>query len=510
MCRKSLCKGKIPMEKNVIVTDASGKIIGETYPKRARGLVKNGRAEYVGDCEIRLRFRKNDGVQITHVPSVDEYTEDINMSKAIDFNAREFKFDKECTTNVGSRMFVTDFMGNNTEQFEIGDWQWSWTQIRCEKTLEKNTDYLFRFAMTGGHNDTDDAVSQLIIFFDEDWEDRYVYPLDKSRFRPVVSKRTEDGMLRVFEVPFNTGNAEKTTFLLIAQHAVARFFAPCELSEYSGLEDMTYSQWWEERRRQLHGGSWDSFGNGFGQFAADKVVSKAADKISRAADKVSKFVNFGKNNDKSADFDYDHDYNVKVTGEVELTNENKSEKEFGDLLRLVTDGGTVNIANCDITAEPDGEIYNNSGSPCDGAVVDVKNTCMTARAFGMLVNKLGDGSVMNVTNCCIKGTDSFFNIGSYSDGMVITASNTNMSAAAFSMVSGKSGDGCVYTFENCDITAEGVNNMYYKGMHGDGVVVSLNKCTLPKDVIELIQHSFGDGCCLDFSSSVVQGMLDEK
>ncbi|MGN0693213.1 MAG: hypothetical protein ACI4K7_12755 [Oscillospiraceae bacterium] len=478
------------MEKNVIVTDASGKIIGETYPKRARGLVKNGRAEYVGDCEIRLRFRKIDGVQITHDPSVNKNTEDIIMSKAIDFNAREFKFDKECTANVGSRMFVTDFKGDNTEQFEIGDWKWSWTQIRCEKLLEKNTDYLFRFAMTGGHNDTNDAVSQLIIFFDEDWEERYVYPLDKSRYNPAVSKRTEDGLLRVFEVPFNTGNAVKTTFLLIAQHAVARFFAPYELSAYSELEDMTYSQWWEDRQRQLRGGSWSSFGNDFGRFVENKV--------SRAADMVGRFVNTGKNSDKFADFDYD----VKVTGESELTNENKSEKEFGELLRLVTDGGMVNIENCNITAEPDGEIYNNIGSSCDGAVLDVKNTCMTARAFGMLVNKLGDGAVMNVTNCCIRGTDSCFVMGRISDGMAVTAANSQLSAAAFAMIAGRSGDGCDYNFINCDISTEGIDSMYLGGCHGDGIVMHLNGCAVPKEIVGMIRDGFGDGCMLDFSSSV--------
>ncbi|MGN1416046.1 MAG: hypothetical protein ACI4XF_04340 [Oscillospiraceae bacterium] len=473
------------MEKNVIVTDVTGKIIGETYPKRARGLVKNGRAEYVSDCEIRLRFRKIDGAPITHDPSVNKNTEDIDMSKAIDFNAREFKFDKECTTNVGSRMFVTDFRGENTEQFEIGDWQWSWTQIRCEKFLEKNTDYLFRFAMTGGHNDTNDAVSQLIIFFDEDWEDRYVYPLDKSRFKPAVSKRDESGLLRVFEMPFNTGNAEKTTFLLIAQHAVARFFAPCELSAYSVLEDMTYAQWWEDRQRQLHGGSRNSFGNDFGRFVESK--------INKAADMVGRFADLHMNSGWDGDI---------CPGQIKMSNENKSEREFGELLSRISDGGEVRIENCNINAEPDGEIYNNMGSSCDGAAVDVKNTCMTARAFGMLVNKLGDGAAMNITNCCIIGIDTCFVIDGTSDGMAITAENTQMSAAAFAMIAGKSGDGCVYTFGKCDITVEGIDYMYFNGSHGDGIVMDLNCCTVPREVIRLIRDGFGDGCILDYSSSL--------
>lgn len=77
------------------------------------------------------------------------------MSNVINFSAREFRFDKTCKENTGTRAFITTALGN-TEAYEIGDWGWKWTQIFCEKKLEKNTDYIFRFAMTGGHNDTDD------------------------------------------------------------------------------------------------------------------------------------------------------------------------------------------------------------------------------------------------------------------------------------------------------------------------------------------------------------------
>ena len=47
-------KGEIPIEKNVVVLDEQGKKIGMTYPKRARGLVKKGRARYVDACTICL------------------------------------------------------------------------------------------------------------------------------------------------------------------------------------------------------------------------------------------------------------------------------------------------------------------------------------------------------------------------------------------------------------------------------------------------------------------------
>ena len=85
------------MIKNIKVTDKQGNLIGTTYPKRAKGLVKNGRAEYISGCEIRLN---------THAPIASD-TEDKIMSKVINFNAREFKFDKRCDNNVGSRLFIT-------------------------------------------------------------------------------------------------------------------------------------------------------------------------------------------------------------------------------------------------------------------------------------------------------------------------------------------------------------------------------------------------------------------
>ena len=47
-------KGAAPIEKNVIVVDEQGNEYEATYPKRARGLVKNGRARFIGENKICL------------------------------------------------------------------------------------------------------------------------------------------------------------------------------------------------------------------------------------------------------------------------------------------------------------------------------------------------------------------------------------------------------------------------------------------------------------------------
>lgn len=117
--------------KNVIVTDINGKRIGATYPKRAKGLVKNGRAEYASDCE-KCTIRILD----THKPTVD-VTEVNNMGKVIDFDPRDFKADKSCENNVIAKYFVTDKDGENVIAYSIGNWNWDWTQICCDKNLRK-------------------------------------------------------------------------------------------------------------------------------------------------------------------------------------------------------------------------------------------------------------------------------------------------------------------------------------------------------------------------------------
>ena len=240
----------IPIEKNIIVSDVNGRRIGATYPKRAKGLVKNGRAEFISDHEIRLL--------ITQLPAVPIDTEDEKMSKVIQFDARAFGFDPSCETNTGYRGFITTENGNE-EIWEIGDWGWNWTQIQTHVSgMEKNTDYVFRFAMTLGHNDDDREESLVhILYLDGDdkqaWNDRFTYCIGKSRFQPVISKRAigEDTMLRVFELPFNTGEHTEFKILIISQHAVARFFRAADNASYEGMEDLSYAQWRTERTATL-------------------------------------------------------------------------------------------------------------------------------------------------------------------------------------------------------------------------------------------------------------------
>ena len=175
------------------------------------------------------------------------------MSKVIDFDPRDFKADKSCENNVIAKYFVTDKDGKNAIAYSIGNWSWDWTQICCDKKLEKNTDYVFRFVMVGGYCSTWNETSQFKILsvpdggsLEEANENAYTYDLAQNRYKPVLCKKTDEGMLRLFEIPFSTFDCEDFRFVFIAMHAVATLYAPKELSAYADLDDTNFDQLREE------------------------------------------------------------------------------------------------------------------------------------------------------------------------------------------------------------------------------------------------------------------------
>ena len=67
-------KGATPIEKNVIVVDEQGNEYEATYPKRAKGLVKNGRARFVAENKICLACPPNKPLEDNKMETNDKFT----------------------------------------------------------------------------------------------------------------------------------------------------------------------------------------------------------------------------------------------------------------------------------------------------------------------------------------------------------------------------------------------------------------------------------------------------
>lgn len=247
--------------------------IGRTYPKRAEGLIKKGRAEYADDHKIRL-------LTLTHASTVNN-TEEIKMSNIINFNARDFSFDKKCESNQGFKGFITNNFGENVQMFEIGDWNWNWTSIVSEQKLEKNTDYKFRFGIMMGHNDRQDEVLRFSIIFDNDKDNQMTYVLERDRYKPSVSKKLGDTILRIYEIEFNTGDCEVTEFRFEAMRAITQIIPVKDNSDYSELEDLSYEEWWSQNHKNhsypLNGANIDLSGACLSEKMLRELLAKAGD-----------------------------------------------------------------------------------------------------------------------------------------------------------------------------------------------------------------------------------------
>ena len=215
------------MTKNVVVMNQEGKQIGVTYPARAKGLVKKGRAVYENDCQIRLS---------DSTPSI--LMEEEEMEHKLYFNAREWKFNPECTTNKGERNFISGANDEIAEVYTIASWgpDSDWTEIISKSLiLEKRTPYTFNFWLNGGENESfANEVCQLHILFNNDKENALIYKLNRDFIKPIKKHK---GWL-LFEIPFTTEDNEFTQLKFVACNAYTTLQTTKDNSEYEDLEDV--------------------------------------------------------------------------------------------------------------------------------------------------------------------------------------------------------------------------------------------------------------------------------
>lgn len=218
-----------------------GQTAGSTYPRRAAGLVKKGRACYVNDFIIRLNM--SDAIHNSEVIKMDERMnhietgkeqQDGNKTVKLYFDARTWDFNKDCSRNVGERSFMLGPDGELAEAYMIGNWQNDWTEILSEKLLlPKYADCRFLFWLNGGENDRCDEVCRLSIVFDDDFDQRYTFNLNRNFIRPVKKLNGWE----LYEIPFRTLDNEYTQLRFVAQKAYMTVMAAKDAAAYEHLED---------------------------------------------------------------------------------------------------------------------------------------------------------------------------------------------------------------------------------------------------------------------------------
>ena len=265
-----MTKNDAQAKQTVRIYSADGVQVGTTYPKRARGLVKKGRAHFVNDCDIRLNvsdvtITEENKMMDNNIMNNDPAQEkQVDLSKTpqaaepvnkLYFNAREWSFNKDCKNNVGSRSFMQGPDGIINEAFMIGDWGWNWTEIISRTLiLPKNTLNTFTFWLNGGENDNSNEICRFEVIFNNDYEGRYSYNLNRNFIKPL--KKCNGWEL--YEIPFRTADNEYTQLRFVAQRAYMTVMGAKDASEYAHLPDTTdpYEQYRPQRHNIVFADGW--------------------------------------------------------------------------------------------------------------------------------------------------------------------------------------------------------------------------------------------------------------
>ncbi len=259
------------MEKNrqtVRVVDEHGTEIGYTYPKRAKGLVKKCRAEFVTDQEIRL-YKSGPTYENMEEKEMDECKK-INY---ITINPRNWYPDMEdpntqdgFTNNNRSRTGITwdrFFISNPlagalpsvpgmVEILSVGSWNWNvLTRVACVPwQLAPDTEYELMFWLNGGENDRSDETCNLEIFhLSEDtsqYSNRFCYRLNRSYIMPCKKYKGWE----YYVIPFRTGSTGFIKLRLVADRAPMAVMAAETPEVYAELADVPDP--FENKRPQRH------------------------------------------------------------------------------------------------------------------------------------------------------------------------------------------------------------------------------------------------------------------
>ena len=529
------------MEKNVTIIDESGNVIGETYPKRAKGLVKKGRAEYVNDFTIKMPD--------THVPTVaydNDNTEVRYMSKVIGFEARGFQIDPTCKgNNIANRMFVTDALGNNVEVYEIGDYGSNWTQISYEMPVEKKEDFEFLFAMTGDidANNNQSAKCNFIIMPiheadpDKDWDNRYQYSLLHRDYKPTMEKVWNGSSIRFYRIPFNTGDADKIRFVFVAFQRPYKVFPVKNFEEYKALEDFNPGCGWQNFKNDFKRDFKRDFKYGPGNFGGDKwqnqgwysgpkdfkeaekvmsnigaVVSKAVKEALEGLDKIQK-ENFGKwqngpktdnrqnrnyYSSKNSDFDKNPGQDNQGTGTTVGKRKIYSDHLNQILKGLDEDDGELDLQGCDIEQDLNFIPGKEDTDTVDSITFKLENSSIDGDAFYRVMAKVGDCCTVNGNNACIgragHGPELAGGFGSRSDDTVFNFVNAQISEAAFISILSKVGDSCTVNLTNSTIEdfedIQDLSGFCYETF--DDTEIRLDNATISQRLYQALVKCCGD------------------
>ncbi len=279
-----------PMTNNqtVVVITEHGEVVGKTYPKRAAGLVKKGRAEFLSEYVIRLKdfcpTEKSEEINmdineriINNQPTITPKTAfSADSSKTgqtserkqeyILFDPRDYYKNPDLSWGVTSRHMKQLEDGSFIEIYSLGSWNDCFSGIVSKEIpISPDCDYTFVFWLNGGENDRDDEKCELLVIYTDGTHDRatseeyhgnYTYLLNRNNVRPI---KTVDGWY-LFAIKLPRTDKPFVEFRFEVNNAPMHLKAAEAPESYADVPDSPdeYAQYRKQRHNIVFEDGWPS------------------------------------------------------------------------------------------------------------------------------------------------------------------------------------------------------------------------------------------------------------
>ena len=353
------------MTKNILVTDANGDIIGTTFPKRAKGLIKSGRASFVDEGTIRMSAGK---APPEHKSTISEETRSMIYIT--------FKGDEWVRRNTDIS-FMTGLDGKLSETLMLGSWD-SAESVAVSRPymLTPNTSYSYVFWLNGGENESANEVCNFKITFFNDWENCNVYRLNRGYIKPLLHQQGWE----LYEIPFTTPDVAgdvSVTFSFTAAKAPMAVMPAKEPAAYSDMKDEPdeYAAYRPQRHNIVFQDGWPSIN----QYGGEKYSTEAI----REKLESKKSVKFG---GKRFNFTFN---NSKDDDEDELAEElEELQDEIGDMLDDIEDNLNDIAGDLEDAGEDLDDFMEDSDFDASKFQSEIENFTNELRAADGEINKL--------------------------------------------------------------------------------------------------------------------------
>lgn len=281
-----------PMTNNqtVVVITKYGEVVGKTYPKRAAGLVKKGRAEFLSEYVIRLKdfcpTEKSEEINmdinninekaINNQPGVTPKTAFTADSEAeqkherkqeyILFNPRDYYKNPDLGWGAVSRRMKQLADGSFIEVYSLGNWNNCFSGIVSKEIpISPDCDYTFVFWLNGGENDRYNEKCELLVIYtdgtheratSEEYHGNYTYLLNRNNIRPI---KTVDGWY-LFAIKLPKTDKPFVEFRFEVNNAPMHLRATEAPESYAGIPDSPdeFAQYRKQRHNIVFEDGWPS------------------------------------------------------------------------------------------------------------------------------------------------------------------------------------------------------------------------------------------------------------